>query len=565
MDTGDRSLLNSTPSTLYRWASSGSSDEDNDDETNSRGKHLFDHGNFIGSQSAQRATTDKKLGADRATILAKLLDTMASPRHQTRHDPPPEDSAADLVNLDERPTDLKSRFSTSLTDSFVFKAVKERQKVQPEPEPDPESVDKLTEMSHPKPAATLASDTQEVRNLEEKHKKEDFTYVLDQLRQLSSQCDARDRLISDLHIRQEENDRLNLEKEKKYEQEISSLQKQLQSIQLNSQENVESVHAAPSMPSFPSMESPLPKSKGTSNEPTSFESEEERVLHQPTPHRPSRILEPDTPMPERSLDSSGRTHEEMRLVESLNESLRRSLALEQELANAQAELAELRATVTELFCSTTARPSGPDMPPTPPSVRALDSSASLRLGSTSRQQHTISSSRLPSSFSSTEPQDIIDELEKLLAEADESIKHLRGNADIMGPGTMKDSQDFRIPAENKIYHRLEMYRIDDLGVSELGNIVKVSFFYRKEILVVGLIGNRISCYNFRFPSHNFNNGYVHYLRKANGPSSSTCTLRTTCIEHCTMERSLIPRMTHSCLYQAMKRSAYRRWPCELKS
>ncbi|KAK9451324.1 uncharacterized protein V1518DRAFT_5273 [Limtongia smithiae] len=56
---------------------------------------------------------------------------------------------------------------------------------------------------------------------------------------------------------------------------------------------------------------------------------------------------------------------------------------------------------------------------------------------------------------------LIEELEALLAEAEREVARLRGGATILGPSNMPG-----------LYRRLEMDRVDALGVAELGNMVK---------------------------------------------------------------------------------------------
>ncbi|KAK9366441.1 hypothetical protein V1509DRAFT_629921 [Lipomyces kononenkoae] len=189
-----------------------------------------------------------------------------------------------------------------------------------------------------------------------------------------------------------------------------------------------------------------------------------------------------------------RSQEESRLLESLNDSLRQSLRLEQDLAQAKAEIAELRVTISELARKerddnmapaefSDQRKSIPSALPStllPADVAPVPAaSGSLRIPSV--QMEGLSTDpvharirRLPNSklYQKSSATEVIEELEKLLGEAEKEVANLKGNAKVLGPNDMPDSRRATAFKRDRLYYRLQMDHVDKLGVSELGNLIK---------------------------------------------------------------------------------------------
>ncbi|KAK9377384.1 uncharacterized protein V1513DRAFT_436227 [Lipomyces chichibuensis] len=220
----------------------------------------------------------------------------------------------------------------------------------------------------------------------------------------------------------------------------------------------------------------------------------------------------------RRLEIGARNHEESRLLESLNDSLRHSLRLEQDLEQAKAEIAELRGALSQLsqkgwdtsgkrhsqmesnmaaldisepgprissvgpatsMFRGAAEPSGPAISGTGRISSAHKETISTEHGHAStRHSHNL---KLYERASSAE---IIEELERLLAEADKEVAKLKGNAKVLGPSAMPDARRVTALKHNKLYYKLQMDHVDSLGVSELGNLIKVCEFTCIDVLVM---------------------------------------------------------------------------------
>ncbi|KAK9241073.1 hypothetical protein V1525DRAFT_335357 [Lipomyces kononenkoae] len=194
-----------------------------------------------------------------------------------------------------------------------------------------------------------------------------------------------------------------------------------------------------------------------------------------------------------------RSQEESRLLGSLNDSLRHSLRLEQDLAHAKAEIAELRAAISEISRKERDTKVGPSefserqqsTSIAHPSMVIPTDEVPVSAGfgprripsvqkdgpSTQPEQHTgarrLPNARLYQHSSSTE---VIEELEKLLGEAEKEVAMLKGNAKVLGPSDMPDSRRATAFKHDRLYYKLQMDHVDTLGVAELGNLIKVCDF-----------------------------------------------------------------------------------------
>ncbi|KAK9468513.1 septation initiation-domain-containing protein [Lipomyces arxii] len=187
-----------------------------------------------------------------------------------------------------------------------------------------------------------------------------------------------------------------------------------------------------------------------------------------------------------------RNVEEMRLLESLNDALRNSLQLEHDLLQARSEIADLRGMVNDVVRKQ-------DAVNTPVSIRSVghteehnqtaNHSQTANHNQTSNQNLAVNGqyevpdvspslanrsilSNRSKSFEKANSSEIIDELEKLLAEAEQEVAKLKGNAPVLGPSAMPDVGRFKISRQAQLYYKLEMDKVDELGVSELGNLIK---------------------------------------------------------------------------------------------
>ncbi|KAK9248061.1 hypothetical protein V1506DRAFT_530631 [Lipomyces tetrasporus] len=207
----------------------------------------------------------------------------------------------------------------------------------------------------------------------------------------------------------------------------------------------------------------------------------------------------------RYREIGARNPDEVRLLESLNDSLRHSLKLEHDLEQAKSEIADLRSLVSELSKKdegtssqrhshieskaaaldiSDLRQSKSVAPPTTsllraaePSVsvisgaRSLSSSAKKPISAGNERGSTLHSHR-SKSYERATAAEVIEELEKLLGEAEKEIAILKGNAKILGPSAMPDARRVTAFTHDKLYYRLQMDQVDSLGVSELGNLIK---------------------------------------------------------------------------------------------
>ncbi|ODQ73794.1 hypothetical protein LIPSTDRAFT_271143 [Lipomyces starkeyi NRRL Y-11557] len=208
----------------------------------------------------------------------------------------------------------------------------------------------------------------------------------------------------------------------------------------------------------------------------------------------------------RRQEIGARNHEESRILESLNDSLRHSLRLEQDLEQAKAEIAELRGTLSELsqkgretsgqrhsqmesnmaaFDISERRPSISSAGPATSMLHAAEPSVPAISGTrriSSAHKETISTehghaskrrSHSPKRYERASSTEVIEELERLLGEADQEAAKLKGNAKVLGPSDMPDARRVTTLKHDKLYYRLQMDHVDSLGVSELGNLIKV--------------------------------------------------------------------------------------------
>ncbi|KAK9496204.1 hypothetical protein V1508DRAFT_407964 [Lipomyces doorenjongii] len=206
----------------------------------------------------------------------------------------------------------------------------------------------------------------------------------------------------------------------------------------------------------------------------------------------------------RRHEIGARNHEESRLLESLNDSLRHSLRLEQDLEQAKAEIAELRGSISELsrkdrdtsgqkhsqisnlaaFDISERRPSISSVGPAMSSLRAAEPSVPAisgirRIPSTHKEtistvhgHANIRHSHNPKLYERASSTEVIEELERLLGEAEKEVAKLKGNAKILGPSAMPDARRVTALKHDKLYYKLQMDHVDSLGVSELGNLIK---------------------------------------------------------------------------------------------
>ncbi|KAK9483476.1 hypothetical protein V1527DRAFT_521317 [Lipomyces starkeyi] len=207
----------------------------------------------------------------------------------------------------------------------------------------------------------------------------------------------------------------------------------------------------------------------------------------------------------RRHEIGARNHEESRILESLNDSLRHSLRLEQDLEQAKAEIAELRGSLSELsqkgreisgqrhsqmesnmaaFDISERRPSISSVGPATNVLRAAEPSVPAISGTrriSSAHKETISTehghaskrhSHNPKLYERASSTEVIEELERLLGEADKEVAKLKGNAKVLGPSDMPDARRVTTLKHDKLYYRLQMDHVDSLGISELGNLIK---------------------------------------------------------------------------------------------
>ncbi|KAK9388992.1 hypothetical protein V1515DRAFT_596742 [Lipomyces mesembrius] len=218
----------------------------------------------------------------------------------------------------------------------------------------------------------------------------------------------------------------------------------------------------------------------------------------------------------RRHEIGARNHEESRLLESLNDSLRHSLRLEQDLEQAKAEIAELRSSIRELslkdrdtsggqrhsqmesnvaaFDITERRPSISSVGPAVSPLRAAEPLVPAISGTRripSAHKETISTghastphSHYPKLYERASSTEVIEELERLLGEAEKEVAKLKGNAKVLGPSAMPDARRVTALKHDKLYYRLQMDHVDSLGISELGNLIKVCEFTCIHILAV---------------------------------------------------------------------------------
>ncbi|KAK9322865.1 hypothetical protein V1517DRAFT_321935 [Lipomyces orientalis] len=207
----------------------------------------------------------------------------------------------------------------------------------------------------------------------------------------------------------------------------------------------------------------------------------------------------------RRHEIGARNPDEVQLLESLNDSLRHSLKLEHDLEQAKSEIADLRSLVRELskkdrdpssqrhshieskaapFDINDLRQSKSVAPPTTGLLRAAEPLVSVISGERSLSSsmkepvlagndrgNTLHSHR-SKGYERATSVEVIEELEKLLAEAEKEIAILKGNAKILGPSAMPDARRVTAFKHDKLYYRLQMDQVDSLGVSELGNLIK---------------------------------------------------------------------------------------------
>ncbi|KAK7206893.1 hypothetical protein BZA70DRAFT_275279 [Myxozyma melibiosi] len=212
---------------------------------------------------------------------------------------------------------------------------------------------------------------------------------------------------------------------------------------------------------------------------------EDTVVVHPIPKRPAQVQKPQPVKPgPSSSPAAARTEEELRLLESLSASLRHSLSLEQNLEDARSEIGRLQGLVENLLkqkqnADLQARVS-PLLQPvssTPPfdkeHVTFHKISPSISPVKAAVPPPSFSGNNATNGDSSAPPlSEKTGELEKLVAEYGREIAKLKGRASVMGPADMPDARSYTAFKSDKLYYRLQMDKVDELGVSELGNIVK---------------------------------------------------------------------------------------------
>lgn len=169
--------------------------------------------------------------------------------------------------------------------------------------------------------------------------------------------------------------------------------------------------------------------------------EESKIVH-PSPRRPVSVQNHQS----RNVISDAAAHrgdDEVRLLDSLNSSLRHSLELEQNLEIARSEIAELKELVGELVKNKRISPRINAEPSVPVPLSAKEINSVPHVHSVPSKNHwnkpsnlSKLSSKLSASFQNAPPNEIIEELEKLLYEAETEITKLKGKAAVMGPASM---------------------------------------------------------------------------------------------------------------------------------
>ncbi|KAK9455524.1 hypothetical protein V1511DRAFT_497991 [Dipodascopsis uninucleata] len=262
--------------------------------------------------------------------------------------------------------------------------------------------------------------------------KEDYMFLLKQLREVSRECDARGQLINDLKNK-------------------NSSQKSGPTLQ---------VSATPF--------------KQPSNGSTPSRAYDDILYNNHVAHFPlnqSHLSTPATKLTDTTFDhavNSNRASGNDKPSDSTAKSLSSSSKLESELAYARNEIADLRSIV----CSLVEQQAHKQQDKVA-SLSQISVSSSVKLDDDIEisNQDTHITPEIDTNTSETYEKAIAD-LEQQLSELRNEILRLKGNSKAMGPNMMPDAHRISPFNEEKLYFKLEMDRVDLLGVTDLGNLVK---------------------------------------------------------------------------------------------